>query len=73
VSEPVKAQRFVSLDVFRGGTIFLMILVNTAGPGARAYEQLIHAKWIGFTLADLIFPTFLFAMGNAMSFAMAMR
>lgn len=70
MSDPVKAQRFVSLDVFRGGTIFLMILVNTAGAGARAYEQLIHAKWIGFTLADLIFPTFLFAMGNAMSFAM---
>lgn len=65
-----KPQRFVSLDVFRGATIFLMILVNTAGPGARAYDQLIHAKWIGFTLADLVFPTFLFAMGNAMSFAM---
>jgi alpha-N-acetylglucosaminidase len=47
-----------------------MILVNTAGPGAPAYTQLVHAKWIGFTLADLIFPSFLFAMGNAMSFAL---
>ena len=59
--------RLVSLDVFRGVTIFLMILVNTAGPGAPAYAQLVHAKWFGFTLADAIFPSFLFAMGTAMS------
>ncbi|MFD2137423.1 acyltransferase family protein [Novosphingobium resinovorum] len=65
-----KPQRFASLDVFRGVTIFLMILVNTAGPGAPAFAQLVHARWIGFTLADLVFPSFLFAMGNAMSFAM---
>lgn len=65
-----KPQRFASLDIFRGVTIFLMILVNTAGPGAPAYTELVHAKWFGFTLADAIFPSFLFAMGNAMSFAM---
>lgn len=65
-----KPQRFASLDVFRGATMFLMILVNTAGPGAAPFAQLVHAKWIGFTLADLVFPCFLFAMGNAMSFAL---
>lgn len=65
-----KPPRFASLDVFRGFTIFLMILVNTAGPGAPPFAQLVHAKWIGFTLADLVFPSFLFAMGNAMSFAL---
>ena len=65
-----KPRRFVALDVFRGATIFLMILVNTAGAGAQPYAELVHAKWIGFTLADLVFPTFLFAMGNAMSFAL---
>jgi alpha-N-acetylglucosaminidase len=64
------AKRFASLDIFRGATIFLMILVNTAGPGAPAFAELVHAKWIGFTLADLVFPSFLFAMGNAMSFAL---
>jgi len=63
-------RRFVALDVFRGATIILMILVNTAGPGASAYSQLVHARWIGFTLADLVYPTFLFAMGNAMAFAL---
>lgn len=65
-----KTARFVSLDVFRGATIFLMILVNTAGAGAAAYPLLVHAKWIGFTAADLVFPSFLFAMGTAMSFAL---
>lgn len=63
-----KPERFLSLDVLRGLTIFLMILVNTAGPGAHAYAQLQHAAWFGFTLADLVFPTFLFVTGNALAF-----
>ncbi|MDF0486527.1 heparan-alpha-glucosaminide N-acetyltransferase domain-containing protein [Sphingomonas sp. H39-1-10] len=70
---PSNPRRFTALDVFRGLTIFLMILVNTAGPGAPAYPTLVHAKWFGFTMADAIFPSFLFAMGNAMSFASRRR
>ena len=62
--------RFLSLDVFRGLTICLMIVVNTPGTGAKLYPYLVHAHWFGFTLADLVFPSFLFAMGNAMSFSM---
>ncbi len=65
-----KAERFLSLDVFRGLTIALMILVNTPGTGAKIYGYLIHAQWFGFTLADLVFPSFLFAVGNSMSFSM---
>ena len=65
-----KPGRFLSLDVFRGLTIALMIVVNTPGTGAHLYPYLVHAKWFGFTLADLVFPSFLFAMGNAMSFSM---
>lgn len=66
-----KPERFISLDVFRGLTIVLMIVVNTPGTGANLYPYLVHAQWFGFTLADLVFPSFLFAMGNAMSFSMA--
>lgn len=62
--------RFLSLDVFRGLTVFLMIVVNTPGAGADAYPQMVHPPWIGFTLADLVFPSFLFAVGTAMSFAL---
>lgn len=65
-----KSERFLSLDVFRGLTIVLMILVNTPGTGAQFYSYLVHAQWFGFTLADLVFPSFLFAVGNAMSFSM---
>jgi alpha-N-acetylglucosaminidase len=65
-----RPERFASLDMFRGATIFLMIVVNTAGAG-EPFAQLTHAPWIGFTLADLIYPSFLFAVGNAMSFALS--
>ena len=63
-------KRFVTLDVFRGMTIFLMIVVNTAGSGAEPYPSLLHADWNGCTLTDLVFPSFLFAVGNAIPFAM---
>ena len=64
-----KPARFLSLDVFRGLTVCLMIVVNTAGPGAKAYTQLAHAPWFGFTAADAVFPSFLFAVGCSMAFA----
>jgi len=64
-----KPARFLSLDVFRGLTVCLMIVVNTAGPGAKAYTQLVHAPWFGFTAADAVFPSFLFAVGCSMAFA----
>jgi predicted acyltransferase len=62
--------RFLSLDVFRGMTICFMIIVNTPGSGAAAFSPLEHAAWHGFTPTDLVFPSFLFAVGNAMSFSM---
>jgi predicted acyltransferase len=62
--------RFLSLDVFRGMTIVFMIIVNNPGSGATAFAPLDHAKWFGFTPTDLVFPSFLFAVGNAMSFSM---
>ena len=64
-----KAQRFVTLDVFRGMTVCLMIIVNTQGGGASPFTQMMHAEWNGCTLTDLVFPSFLFAVGNAMVFA----
>jgi predicted acyltransferase len=64
------SQRFLSLDVFRGMTVCFMIIVNTAGYGAVPYGILQHAQWHGFTPTDLVFPSFLFAVGNAMSFTM---
>lgn len=63
-------QRYYSLDVFRGATVCLMILVNNPGSWSHIYEPLEHAPWHGLTPTDLVFPFFLFAVGNAMAFVM---
>lgn len=63
-------QRFYSLDVFRGATVCLMILVNNPGTWSHIYDPLEHAPWHGLTPTDLVFPFFLFAVGNALSFVM---
>lgn len=63
-------QRYYSLDVFRGATVALMILVNNPGSWAHIYSPLKHASWHGITPTDLVFPFFLFAVGNAMAFVM---
>lgn len=63
-------QRYYSLDVFRGATVALMILVNNPGSWTHIYDPLKHAPWHGSTPTDLVFPFFLFAVGNAMAFVM---
>ena len=63
-------QRYLALDVLRGLTIALMVLVNTPGSWNSIYAPFRHASWHGYTLTDLVFPTFLFVVGNAMSFSM---
>ena len=57
------ATRLQSLDALRGLTIALMILVNTSGDGAHTYRLLRHSPWNGCTLADVVFPCFLFMVG----------
>lgn len=64
------SQRFLALDVFRGITICFMIVVNSSGNGEQTFAPLLHANWHGFTPTDLVFPSFLFAVGNAMSFVL---
>ena len=63
-------QRFHSLDVFRGATVALMILVNNPGSWSHMFRPLQHASWHGCTPTDLVFPFFLFAVGNAMAFVL---
>jgi len=63
-------QRFYSLDVFRGATVCLMILVNNPGSWSHIYAPLEHAPWHGLTPTDLVFPFFLFAVGNALAMVM---
>ncbi|KAM0071870.1 putative heparan-alpha-glucosaminide N-acetyltransferase [Helianthus debilis subsp. tardiflorus] len=57
-------QRLVSLDVFRGLTVALMILVDDAG---GAFPSINHSPWFGVTLADFAMPFFLFIVGVSVS------
>ena len=61
--------RYLALDVFRGLTLALMIIVNTPG-GGTSYAPLEHAVWHGFTVTDLVFPSFLFVVGAALALGM---
>lgn len=63
-------QRYYSLDVFRGATVALMILVNNPGSWGNIFPPFAHAQWHGATPTDWVFPFFLFAVGNAMAFAL---
>jgi predicted acyltransferase len=62
--------RFRAIDVLRGLTVALMIVVNMQiGPG-KSYPPLLHAAWNGLTPTDLVFPTFMFVVGTALSFTL---
>lgn len=63
------AKRLMALDVMRGLTIALMIMVNTPGSWSYVYPPLLHSKWNGCTPTDLVFPFFLFIVGVSMWFS----
>merc|ERR1719273_1218987 len=58
-----KNKRVRSLDAFRGLAIVIMIFVNYGGGG---YSFFAHARWNGLTVADLVFPWFMWIMGVSM-------
>ncbi|PPD83599.1 hypothetical protein GOBAR_DD19465 [Gossypium barbadense] len=57
-------QRLLSLDVFRGLTVALMILVDDAG---GAFPSINHTPRFGVTIADFVMPFFLFGVGVSIS------
>ncbi len=65
-------ERLVSLDAFRGATIALMVLVNTAG-GDVSYAPLNHSEWNGWTITDMVFPSFLWIVGVAITLSLGKR
>ncbi|MCL7032145.1 hypothetical protein MKW94_014393 [Papaver nudicaule] len=62
----LKQPRLVSLDVFRGFTVALMVLVDHVGGILPAIN---HSPWDGVTLADFVMPFFLFIVGVALALA----
>ena len=69
------SKRLVSLDLFRGLTIAAMIVVNNLGSGREGarFAPLVHAEWHGCTLADLVFPFFVFIVGVSAVFSLSKR
>ncbi|XP_077130361.1 heparan-alpha-glucosaminide N-acetyltransferase isoform X2 [Ranitomeya variabilis] len=55
-------QRLRSLDTFRGFSLIIMVFVNYGGGGYWFFK---HQSWNGLTIADLVFPWFVFIMGTS--------
>jgi len=65
--------RWDALDVFRGLTIMLMLLNLSPGSWEFNYGFLVHARWEGWTLIDMVAPAFLFCIGAAMPLSFERR
>jgi predicted acyltransferase len=63
--------RYASVDILRGLTVAVMILVNNPGSWSHVYPWLLHAEWHGCLLADLVFPFFLFIVGLSIVFSLS--
>lgn len=59
-------ERLKSLDAFRGISIVIMIFVNYGG---GQYWFFKHSPWNGLTVADIVFPWFIFIMGTSMAYS----
>ena len=60
--------RVLAVDVLRGLTICLMILVDDNV--GKEFEFLHHPVWTGISLADFVFPCFITLMGVSMFFSL---
>lgn len=59
--------RLVALDALRGLAVMGMLLVVSPGSWGHRFSALDHAASHGYTLADLVFPAFLFSVGVALA------
>ncbi len=68
-------QRILSIDAFRGITIFVMVFVNDlAGtPGIPAWMGHMPANADAMSFVDVVFPSFLFIVGMSVPFALKNR
>ena len=65
--------RLTALDAFRGATMAFMVLVNNPGNGHFSYAPLKHAEWDGWTPTDVVFPSFVWIVGIAITLSLGKR
>jgi predicted acyltransferase len=66
---PKQNRRVLAVDAVRGLAVIGMLLVNNSGDRSATPAELVHSHWHGLTVADLVFPLFLFVVGVAMPLA----
>ena len=68
-------KRNLAIDIFRGLTMALMVFVNDTWTVLDAPSWMVHfGTWEdGMSLADVVFPMFLFAMGMSVPYALENR
>ncbi|XP_060772778.1 heparan-alpha-glucosaminide N-acetyltransferase-like [Neoarius graeffei] len=68
ITPPTTGRRLRSLDTFRGFALVIMVFVNYGG---GRYWFFRHQTWNGLTVADLVFPWFVFIMGTSVSLSLS--
>jgi heparan-alpha-glucosaminide N-acetyltransferase len=69
--QPQPSSRVISVDTLRGLTILLMVFVNDLGHAAPSWMHHIRPpRADGMTLADIVFPFFLFIVGISIPLAL---
>lgn len=68
-------QRILAIDVFRGGTMLVMIFVNALASvqGIPAWAKHVPAGVDGMSFVDVVFPAFLFSVGLSVPYAIRQR
>jgi predicted acyltransferase len=66
-------RRYESVDVLRGIAVAAMVVINNPGSWTDGYPLLAHSEWNGCTLADLVFPLFLFVVGISITLSVGAR
>ncbi|KVV14200.1 DUF5009 domain-containing protein [Flavobacterium sp. TAB 87] len=75
IKENLYNQRIISIDAFRGITIFIMIFVNELASIKNVPQWMKHmpADADAMTFVDVVFPAFLFIVGMSIPFAFNAR
>lgn len=71
----MEPKRILSIDIFRGLTIFLMVFVNELAAVANipAWMKHVPTEVNGMSFVDVVFPAFLFIVGMSIPFAVENR